>query len=795
MSLRDLDVDIALDIDKDPLEELNREIDEFIMHVESIDDSPINDLTREFRGLTRTMDSSTDEAKVLNRQLKEMDKNISIDINLEEALAEMKRLKVQIEALDRENVNVDLDVRQATSQLSKLYLQIKAIDAQDIDIDVDIKGALSELAVLRTQLNAFKATEMIKAPQGVDILSNLNIGGLVKLMGLLILIPTVLPFITALTGVIGTLGVVIGVLAGGLLAFASAAAVAGGGLLGFGAIAISSITDLYEENAKLTKEQKALKRETDKVVDSWNQLKSSLSDEIFDVVASGAKSLNTILNMSEPILQKVGSSLSNLMDSFNQSLKSNDVKGFFDFLDRSAGPLISDLGRGFGEILRGVGNIAVAFEPLTLWMGYGFKNMMTEFADWTSGLKDSNGMTKFIDYVKENLPKIGSIIGDTTLGITDLFAAFGGTASDGLDWFAGKMEDFSKWASGLGENKEFQNFLKDIKTEAPIVIDALKEIGKFLGNIFELFDDKGQMLESVTGMFEGINDFMDSDFGTKFLNSIFMPHKNADVKNGEVPQSTMGIVWTDIIAPLLWDSFIKGLVWESFIKGLVWESFIKGLVWNSFIKGLVWNSFIKGLVWNSFIKGLVWNTFIKSLVWNTFIKSLVWGNFIKVLSWAKYLNPLRWGSFVKGISWSSFIPKLSWGSFVGSIKSLVNGSHATGLGRVPFNGYMAELHNNEAVLTADQANALRSAGMLQGDGTAPTLDMGAVASYQPLADSGTTTVSNVSRGGTTIQNTVHVTVQGSSNESTASDVKRAVKEALDELFTDLGMYYDSEVVM
>lgn len=782
MSLRDLDVDIALDIDKDPLAELNREIDEFIMHVESIDDSPINDLTREFRGLTRTMDSSTDEAKVLNRQLKEMDKNISIDINLEEALAEMKRLKVQIEALDRENVNVDLDVRQATSQLSKLYLQIKAIDAQDIDIDVDIKGALSELAVLRTQLNAFKATEMIKAPQGVDILSNLNIGGLVKLMGLLILIPTVLPFITALTGVIGTLGVVIGVLAGGLLAFASAAAVAGGGLLGFGAIAISSITDLYEENAKLTKEQKALKRETDKVVDSWNQLKSSLSDEIFDVVASGAKSLNTILNMSEPILQKVGSSLSNLMDSFNQSLKSNDVKGFFDFLDRSAGPLISDLGRGFGEILRGVGNIAVAFEPLTLWMGYGFKNMMTEFADWTSGLKDSNGMTKFIDYVKENLPKIGSIIGDTTLGITDLFAAFGGTASDGLDWFAGKMEDFSKWASGLGENKEFQNFLKDIKTEAPIVVDALKEIGKFLGNIFDLFDDKGQMLESVTNLFEGINDFMDSDFGTKLLNSIFMPHKNADVKNGEVPQSTMGVVWTDFIVPLVWDSFITGLVWESFIKGLVWESFIKGLVWNNFIKGLVWNSFIKGLVWNSFIKGLVWNTFIKSLVWNTFIKSLVWGNFIKVLSWAKYLNPLRWGSFVKGISWSSFIPKLSWGSFVGSIKSLVNGSHATGLGRVPFNGYMAELHNNEAVLTADQANALRSAGMLQGDGTAPTLDMGAVASYQPLSDGGTSTTTVSNGGSTSVTNHFEINVQGSDNPKQTAV---SVREELENFFADL----------
>lgn len=41
-----------------------------------------------------------------------------------------------------------------------------------------------------------------------------------------------------------------------------------------------------------------------------------------------------------------------------------------------------------------------------------------------------------------------------------------------------------------------------------------------------------------------------------------------------------------------------------------------------------------------------------------------------------------------------------------------DGSHAVGLARVPYNGYIGELHKDESVLTARQSNTLRSAGIL-----------------------------------------------------------------------------------
>lgn len=80
------------------------------------------------------------------------------------------------------------------------------------------------------------------------------------------------------------------------------------------------------------------------------------------------------------------------------------------------------------------------------------------------------------------------------------------------------------------------------------------------------------------------------------------------------------------------------------------------------------------------------------------------------------------------------IPKVEWGNVNnGQGQKAINKvsaggfapEHATGLERVPYDGYFAKLHKDESVLTAQQSNALRSAGMLSqnSDGT-PELNIG-----------------------------------------------------------------------
>ena len=59
-------------------------------------------------------------------------------------------------------------------------------------------------------------------------------------------------------------------------------------------------------------------------------------------------------------------------------------------------------------------------------------------------------------------------------------------------------------------------------------------------------------------------------------------------------------------------------------------------------------------------------------------------------------------SWFNGI-WNSLFGGLSVGVNVNTSSSGINGSHAGGLSYVPFDGYIAELHKGESVLTADEA--------------------------------------------------------------------------------------------
>jgi phage-related minor tail protein len=93
-----------------------------------------------------------------------------------------------------------------------------------------------------------------------------------------------------------------------------------------------------------------------------------------------------------------------------------------------------------------------------------------------------------------------------------------------------------------------------------------------------------------------------------------------------------------------------------------------------------------------------------------------------------------------------------------------DGSHATGLARVPVNGYMAELHKDESVLTAKQSDALRQAGMLKSNNGKPLLDFSA--NSRPSASSNSISVGNIE---------IHVT-ETANSKKTAMDIRAELED-------------------
>lgn len=520
MSLRDLDIDVDIEVDSGELILADERLDSFIEKWRSLDDklnlgidldingalaqlealdSYVDDLDNSIINIRTDIDDSMVLAQLaaLQAQIDNVDNNdidVDIDIHTDFAntLAQLQVLESQINSLDGDNVFIDVDIENASGEILALRTQLRLLESQsnNINVDLDTAAAHAQLAALQAHLQTLSAG----AGNGPEIGGNIGslggsigslgwIGGATKLATIGIALPAIASAAQVAVGAVGALGVVLGNVAVGALSLGSAVGVAGIGVASFGAMAVPAITALYEENAKLTTAQVELKKHTDSVIDSWEGLKTATQGVTFDAIESGTKVVNRLIDEATPIVQNATGAFDNLMGSLNQSLQGNEMQGFFSYLERSVGPLTENIGSGLGSALKGVTNTMVALEPLTNWAGQGFENAMGRFASWTEGAKDSDGFKSFMESTKTNLTSLGGILKDAGKGVGQFFVAFDVTATEGLDWLEGKMKDFSNWTENLGENKGFQDMLKNIATDGP---EIAKTIGNVTKNVMEL---------------------------------------------------------------------------------------------------------------------------------------------------------------------------------------------------------------------------------------------------------------------------------------------------------------------
>lgn len=521
MALRDLDIDVDVEVDGGELERVNQQANDLIDTLEKLDKTyhididldaapalaQLEELEQKLRAIDNhinidiDLDSlgATAQLAALQAQLAALDHDSpDIDVHAQAAgaIVELERIQNLVDHLDADDIFLNVDIDNLSSDILMLRAQIQAIEASGIDVHMDTAGAHAQLAALQAHLQALQmqagATSAMSGISG--FLANMNpmgviVGGgmaVAAISALLVILPPLAVAANVAIGAVMALGVALGTLGGAALALGSAIGVGAIGLVGFGAVAISSITALYEEGAKLTSQQRLLKAQTDKVADSWSGLKDALQPTILSATTSGVKAINTLLDQGHPILKNTGTAVDGLMGSLNKSLKGNEMQDFFAMLKRDVGPLTTNLGNGLGNALKGVANTMTALSPLTRWVGDGFESMMGSFSDWTAGLAGSEKMKSFMEYIKTNAPKLGSALGNATQGVTKLVAGFSGISADGFTWFQGKMEQFNSWASNLGNNTGFQNFLNTIKDNAPAVGQILKELGSSLSTFWSV---------------------------------------------------------------------------------------------------------------------------------------------------------------------------------------------------------------------------------------------------------------------------------------------------------------------
>lgn len=725
-----------------------------------------------------------EQADQLIRTMRELDRTYNATFNLEGitgATNEINFLTQRVNELDGRDIDLNFDTNNlfATQMdLGIIYEQVNMLDGRTIDInfDVDAAAAHAQLAVVgaHSSIAGKDRTQNINPASMVTSLGSMGAGllsplGLAKAgalaTGLTLALPPLAAALQVGAGAFGVMGAAAGAAATGLFSFVSAAGVAALGIGGFAALGISAITDLYEEGAILTKAQKDLKKETDSVIKSWDGLKASLQDVTYGAISSGVDSVNTLLERSEPILKNATEAVNGLFDSFNKSLDGSAVKSIFGYLESSIGPLTTNIGRGIGSAAQGIGSLMTALGPLTSWMGQGFENMMGRFGGWADGLIGSDKMNSFIESTKYNLESLGGIIGGLSQGIAGFFAAFDTTASDGLDWLEAKMKDFSEWASKLDENKGFQEFLDSIKTNGPLVAGIIGNMATNITQMINALSDSGALnfLNRITDP----NNFNFDKLAEKMSFSNLFKSQAGTLFDGTFN-------WSNIIGNIDIGSKISAIDWSQHIGFLNWDNVVSNFAWDNFITKFIWPD-MAGVSWSDYITKFLWPD-IKAFDWASFISPLNWPN-IPVFSWAAFVTKLIWPSIPK-FSWSDFVGKLGFGGGdKKSNKDDKDGSHFNGLGRVQFNGYMAELHKDEAVLQAPNAQILRDMGVLHGEGENPSINPA------PLINNSVATTSAVTNNQTApVQNVFHINVQGG---NTNAETGNAVRDAIEQVFASM----------
>jgi len=281
--------------------------------------------------------------------------------------------------------------------------------------------------------------------------------------------PSVIPMIASLTAGAGALG--------------SAFVAAGVGVAAFGAVAVTTLGQVFESSKKLEEAQKKLteattakEREaalkemeaamaglTDKQKEAltalqdfksfWSDFAKQFESPVIDVFTKSLTALKSILTPLAPTIAGTAQGFAILLDMLNQGIQSDQMQAFFNYLGNNATSAIVSFGTIFGNVMQGFMNLMVAFGPASMGMLAGMEEMSAAFAEWSASVGQSEGFKKFMDYVSANAPVFISLIGNIVSIIKSLaiaFAPFGQAALAALEGITGFVGGLLQTNPALG---------------------------------------------------------------------------------------------------------------------------------------------------------------------------------------------------------------------------------------------------------------------------------------------------------------------------------------------------------
>ncbi|UZD76036.1 phage tail protein [Bacillus siamensis] len=506
------------------------------------------------RRFTRSMDRVNDMMRRMNDH-----QTVEIDAEIASFQARVRQAEQQIDNFvhrhERTRVDLDADSDPLTRAVTEARAALASLrNRVTTNINGDTSNLTRAVAVARTETHSLPKRVWIHIEARIDrfetsmnrlakitnsvstVIGHSLAGAFTSIM------PAVSPALASITGVIGSLGPMLGVAAGGVMGLTSAFATAGTGAAAFGALAVTSISGVFKASEDLSKLQEKLDNATSakeraKIMKQINNLQKSLGKEEREalknledfkdnwrdigtmvqkpILKTFGMSLNTFklaLNSLIPMFDGLAKEGVGLAKSMDKAFKAPDMQRFISYLNKEAPAAFASFGRSAGNVLRTVFNLIVAFGPTGKSMTKSIEGMTQSWVKWSANLGSSKKFQAFVEYTKTNGPKLLQIIRNFSGGLTKLFTGFAPMSQDMMTSLVDLTKRFNEWAGSVTKTKEFQSFIDYIKTNGPTVWSTLGQIAKTIINLLVGMAPLGKtILENVNGFLKFTNAAMEAN--------------------------------------------------------------------------------------------------------------------------------------------------------------------------------------------------------------------------------------------------------------------------------------------
>ena len=160
----------------------------------------------------------------------------------------------------------------------------------------------------------------------------------------------------------------------------------------------------------------------------WKDLQAAAQEGLLPGVQAGIEALLPYAPQITDFVGSLAGTLGFLAAEAGRALAGPEWRGFFDYMAANAGPILARFLPALGDLLLGLGNLMVAFSPLTDAFLTFLSGGAERFATWAAELLGSDSFGGFVDYVLENGPVLSTFFGslvDAFVQLVQSAAPFG----------------------------------------------------------------------------------------------------------------------------------------------------------------------------------------------------------------------------------------------------------------------------------------------------------------------------------------------------------------------------------